>query len=242
VGPGVTNFSLATYQPVAFHAYPELMRARRAVPPASAEPAPSPAAPQAGSSPSTDQVGVTVLGICASPLVRDGLAAFLDGAGRRRDVRVSVGVTGAPGVVWVLREAVPYDVRALPQYPPDGMAAAYGSALPVAPPDAEPEGHRLLVVVWGTEPHSITWTGPQRPNLVVHCLDWVVEPAQLQMLAAPGAQVVLSRTVPAARPSLLGHCGRLLTSWAAFTDVPRGLVVTSLDQARGTTPLNPRRA
>ena len=35
--PGVTSFSLATYQPVAFHAYPELMRARRAAPPAPAD-------------------------------------------------------------------------------------------------------------------------------------------------------------------------------------------------------------
>jgi hypothetical protein len=184
---------------------------------------------------------VTVLGICASPLLRDGLAAFLDGAGRRRDVRVSVGVAAEPGVEWVLREAVPYDVRALPHYPPDGVTA-YGSALPVAPPDAEPDEGRLLVVVWGAEPRPITWVGPRRPNLVVHCLDWVVEPAQLHVLATSGGHVVLSRTVPAARPSLLGHCGRLLTSWASFTDVPRGLVVTSLDQARGTTPLNPRRA
>ncbi len=234
----MTSFSLATYQPIAFHAYPELMRARRAAPPAPAEPAPSSAAPQeaesvraargvqGGSSPVAQHV--TVLGICAADRLRDGLAAFLDSAGRRRDVRVSVGIAGAPGVEWVLRETVPYDVRALPQYPPDGGAAAYGSAMPVAPPDAELDGSRLLVVVWGTEPRPITWVGPQRPDLVVHCLDWVVEPAQLQMLGTSGAQVVLSRTVPAARPSLLGHCGRLLTSWAAFQDVPRGLVVTSL--------------
>ena len=182
-----------------------------------------------------------MLGICATALLRANLSAFLDGAGRRRDVRVSVGVAGPPGVEWVLRDVVPFGVRALPRYPADGVTA-YASTLPVAPPEAEPDGHRLLVVVWGTEPRRLTWVGSQPPELVVHCLDRVVEPAELRALAGPGSQIVLSRTAPGARPGLLAHCGRLLTGWAAFQDVPRGLVLTQLDEARGTTPLNPRRA
>ena len=124
----------------------------------------------------------------------------------------------------MLRDVVPFEVRALPRYPADGTvsygAGAYGSALPVAPPEAEPDGRRLLVVVWGTEPRPLTWAGALRPDLVVHCLDWVVEPAQLRNLGEAGRQVVLSRTVPGVRPGLLAHCGRLLTDGAAFQDVP----------------------
>ena len=225
----MSGFSLATYQPVAFHAYPDLMRARRAAPPAEVETVRRPAV--AEPAPAEPGVSATVLGIGATLLLRTGLSGFLDCAGRRRDVRVSVGVAGSPEVEWLLRDVVPYDVRALPRYPVDGVAAN-GSALPLAPPEAEPGGYRLLVVVWGTEPRTMTWAGAQRPDLVVHCLDWVVEPAQLRLLAGPDTQVVLSRTVPAARPSLLEHCGRLLTGWAAFQDVPRGLVLTSLGGER----------
>lgn len=222
----MSSFSLASYQPVAFHAYPELMRARRAAPPEPADTVPRSPAPE----PVVTGLSATVLGIGATGLLRSGLSGFLDGAGQRRDVRVSVGVICAADVEWVLSEAVPFDVRALPHYPADG--AAYGTCLPVAPPDAEPNGHRLVVVLWGIEPRPLTWAGADRPDLVVHCLDGVVEPAQLRMLAGPGKQVVLFRTVPAARPDLLAHCGRLLTGWAAFQEVPRGLALTSLDGER----------
>ena len=118
----------------------------------------------------------------------------------------------------MLRDVVPFEVRALPRYPADGacIRRTARSALPVAPPEAEPDGRRLLVVVWGTEPRPLTWAGALRPDLVVHCLDWVVEPAQLRMLGGAGRQVVLSRTVPGVRPGLLAHCGRLLTGVGGF--------------------------
>ena len=116
--PAVT-FTLDRYEPVAFHTYPALMR------PAEADARCSAArsgptcitTPRACREGSAEPVDAYLVGIDATDVLRAQLADFLDAAGARQDVRVSVGVSSGSAVEWVLRDAVPYGVRALPRYP-----------------------------------------------------------------------------------------------------------------------------
>ena len=65
-------------------------------------------------------IAAYVVGMDATAVLRSSLADFLDAGGARRDVRVSVGVAAGAQVSWVLRDRVPYGVRAMPRYPETG--------------------------------------------------------------------------------------------------------------------------
>ena len=119
--PAVT-FTLDHYEPIAFHTYPALMRAagnptevlRPAVPVAAPtvpmEPRVSSAEPghaltttaqpvEVGKAPA-QPVDAYLVGIDATAVLRQQLADFLDVAGVRGDVRVTVGVGSGSGVDW----------------------------------------------------------------------------------------------------------------------------------------------
>jgi hypothetical protein len=252
VDPAVT-FALDGYEPVAFHTYPALMRAAEArtevlVP---AEPVTSltmpaeprampvepvdlptvPSKPVAIPTRPAEPVDAYLVGIDATAMLREQLADFLDAAGARRDVRVSVAVSSGSTVEWVLRSAVPYGVRALPRYPAtdptaDPTAAVAAAAAAVAGDAADqPERRRLLVLVWDRSPAEIRHLGAPASALVLHCVD-----AELDRLPpdGPNPSWLLSRSRPRPRRSLLAQAGRLLTGWDAFTEVPDGLVLTRL--------------
>ena len=95
----------------------------------------------------------------------------------RQDVRVSVGVGGGSAVEWVLRDAVPYGVRALPRYPaetaigdPAAALEAVGAALADDAPSG-PERRRLVVLVWGRPPDPVRLPAALASALVLHCVD-----------------------------------------------------------------------
>lgn len=171
----------------------------------------------------------------ASPL-RASLADFLDAAGSRRDVRVSVGVAAGRQVTWVLRDQVPYGVRAMPRYPDPGAAAEPDAALAAAAvavtADAaeEPARRQLVVLLWDRWPDPVTPPAALRSALVLHCVDAVLTPAGGNGSGA--ACWILARTRPGPRPSLLAHTARLLDRWEAFGAVPPGLVLGPFDAGR----------
>jgi hypothetical protein len=248
VEPDVT-FALDRYEPVAYHTYPALMRAAdartevlrpadpvtgppvRVTPPVvSAQPADAPTLPaQPVAAPKTPSqpVAAYLVGMDATSVLRQQLADFLDAAGARRDVWVSVGVGSGSSIEWVLRDAVPYGVRALPQYPDtepvaDAAAAVAAAATAVAA-DAvdQPDRRRLLVLVWGRPPAGVRLPGSLASALVLHCVD-----AELDRLPDGwGPSWLLSRSRPRPRRSPLAQVGELLNSWEAFREMPDGLVL-----------------
>jgi hypothetical protein len=235
VDPAVT-FTLDHYEPVALHANPALMRAAGArtellrpaepavAPTLLSQPVPVPKAP-------SQPVEAYLVGIEATALLQQQLADFLDSAGGRRDVWVSVGVAGGSSLEWVLRSAVPYGVRALPRYPVTGpvidVAAAMGAAAAAIATDAtdQPDRRRLLMLIWGRPPTAVDLPASLASVLVLHCVD-----AQLDRLPPDGWGPcwLLSRSRPRPRRSLLAHAGQLLTGWEAFREVPDGLTVARL--------------
>jgi hypothetical protein len=252
VDPAVT-FTLSSYEPVAFHTYPALMRAadaRTQVLPAaepvaartmpvtpratSVEPADAPnvpAEPARVTRTPTQPVEAYLVGVDATEVLRQQLADFLDVAGARRDVWVSVGVGSGSSVEWVLRSAVPYGVHALPRYPASepvtDSAAVVAAAASTVSADAadQPDRRRLLVLVWGRRPAAVNLSGSLASALVLHCVD-----AELDRLPPGGwgPSWLLSRSRPRPRRSLLAQAGQLLTDWAAFREVPDGLVLARL--------------
>ncbi len=249
------TFTLDRYEPVAFHNYPALMRAAEArtqvlhpgppmaapmptveprvsvvepveqptVPAAPAEPA---AVPRASSTP----VHAYLVGIDATAVLREQLADFLDVAGARRDVWVSVAVADGPALEWVLRGAVPYDVRAMPRYPAteqltDAGAAVTAAASAIAADAADgADQRRLLILVWGRPPAGVRLPESLASSLVLHCAD-----AELNRLPDEwGSSWLLSRSRSRPRRSRLAHAGQLLTGWEAFREVPDGLVLARL--------------
>jgi hypothetical protein len=249
------TFALDGYEPVAFHTYPALMRAAEArtevlgpaepvagptMPAeprvAAAEPvqaAPQPAEPVAAPRMPVQPAPVAayLVGIDGTAVLRHQLADFLDAAGARQDVRVSVGVSSGSTVEWVLRDAVPYGVRALPRYPPETLAGDPAAALElvgrVLAGDAlsAPDRRRLLVLVWGGPPVPVRLPGHRASALVLHCVDVVLDRLPPN---GWGSSWLLTRSRPRPSRSLLAHAGRLLTGWDAFTEVPDGLVLTRL--------------
>jgi hypothetical protein len=235
------TFALDGYEPVAFHTYPALMRAAEAQ---TEELHPAPdlsastvamATTQADKSVETGQVepvAAYLVGIDGTAVLRRQLADFLDAAGARQDVGVSVGVSRASTVEWVLRDAVPHGVRALPRYPAEESAGDPAVALElvggVVAADAlrAPDRRRLLVVVWGRSPTPVRLPDSLGSALVLHCVDAV--PDRLPLTGwSPSWLLTRSRLRPGR--SLLAHAGRLLTGWEAFTEVPDGLVLARLD-------------
>jgi hypothetical protein len=188
-----------------------------AVPP----PAPVPAPPA--------PIAAYLVGMDATPLLRSSLADFLDAAGARRDVRVSVGVATGPQVSWVLRDRVPYGVRALPRYPdagppPDPGAALAATAAAVVADAADDPGRRQLVVLlWDRPPEPVVPPPALRSALVLHCVDAVLTPSAVDGPAGTGW--LLARSRPGPRPSVLAHAGLLLDRWEAFAALPPGLVL-----------------
>jgi hypothetical protein len=246
------TFTLDHYEPVALHTYPALMRAaidrtellqpagRVAAPTMPIEPAVSsaepadvptaPAEPVAARETPAQPVDAYLVGIAATAVLRQQLADFLDAAGARRDIRVSVGVGSGSAVEWVLRSAVPYRVRALPRYPaaePVDAAAVVAAAARVVGVDAadQPDRRRLLILVWGGAPAAVRLPDPALRGLVLHCSD-----AELERLPAEewGPCWLLSRSRSRPRRSLLAQAGQLLSGWEAFREMPDGLVLTRL--------------
>ena len=229
------TFALDTYEPVAFHTYPALMRAAEARTEVlhPAEPTHRPEPGVAAAAPVPDKsvpVVAYLVGIGATTVLRDQLADFLDAAGVRRDVRVSVGVSSGSTVEWVLRDAVPYGVRALPSYPPDTSAADPQAALEAAgavladDASASPD-RRLVVLVWDRPPAPVRLPGSLASALVLHCVDAVLD---LPPPDGRGPCWLLWRSRPRPPRSVLAQAGRLLTGWDAFTEIPDGLVLTRL--------------
>ena len=229
------TFALDTYEPVSFHTYPALMRAAEArtevlqpVEPSNlSEPGVATAAPVPEKS---VPVVAYLVGIGATAVLREQLADFLDAAGARRDVRVSVGVSGASTVSWVLRDAVPYGVRALPRYPPDTSAADPQAALEAAgavlAEDAPNSSDRQLVVlVWDRPPTPVRLPASLATALVLHCVDAVLDQPPPD---GQGPCWQLWRSRPRPPRSLMAQAGRLLAGWDAFTEIPDGLVLTRL--------------
>ena len=181
---------------------------------------PAPAAP------APEPIAAYLIGMAATPLLRSSLADFLDAAGARRDVRVSVGVAAGRQVSWVLRDRVPYGVRAMPRYPeaapaPDpGAALAATAAAVVADAVDDPGRRQLVVLVWEGPPEPAALPASLRSALVLHCSDAVLTPPATNGTAGSW---ILARSRPGPRPSLLGHAGRLLDRWEAFADPPAGL-------------------
>ena len=195
----MTSFSLATYQPVALHAYPELMRARRAAcastsagewrsgragcpapmaaPAVSARPYDVGAARgvQGGSSPLRDS-SLTVLGIgatrcCGRTVGVSGRRRTPAGCpGERRGGRFSGRRVGAAG-----RRAVRGTGAAALS---GGRHAAYGVRPAGGPTGGRARRTPAARSRLGDRTPALTWVGALRPDLVVHRLDRVVEPAQ----------------------------------------------------------------
>jgi hypothetical protein len=239
---------------VAFHTYPALMRAAEAqtevlVPgepvagrtmpaeprvvaaepvQAAQQPAEPVATPRVPAQPAP--VAAYLVGIDGTAVLRSQLADFLDAAGARRDVRVSVGVGSGSIVEWVLRSAVPYGVRALPRYPAADsavdLAAAAASAAAAVAADAagQPDRRRLLILIWGRPPVAACLLDPPASTLVLHCVD-----AELDRLPPGwGPCWLLARSRHRPRRSLLAHAGQLLDGWEPFREVPDGLVLARL--------------
>ena len=247
------TFALDQYEPVAFHTYPALMRTAEArtqvlhspepvaAPTAVVEPqvkpaepidAPTvPARPVPAPTTPTEPVEAYLVGMDGTAVLREQLADFLDTAGARRDVWVSVGVGSGSNVEWVLRSAVPYGVRALPRYPStepavDTAAAVAVAASAVARDTADRPGRRrLLILFWEQPPTAVRPPASLASALVLHCVD-----AELHRLPPDewGPSWLLSRSRARSRRSLLAHAGRLLTGWEPFSEVPDGLVLTRL--------------
>jgi hypothetical protein len=235
VDPAVT-FTLDGYEPVAFHTHPALTRAAEArtqvLPPAEPVVGPTlPSQPVSVPKAPSQPVEAYLVGIDATALLQQQLADFLDSAGVRRDVWVSVGVGRGSRVEWVLRSAVPYGVHALPRYPAtepvtDSTAVAAAAATTVSADAADqPDRRRLLVLVWGRPPAAVNLRVSLASALVLHCVD-----AELDGLPPGGwgPSWLLSRSRPRPRRSLLAHAGQLLTGWEAFREVPDGLALTRL--------------
>jgi hypothetical protein len=259
------SFAMDRYEPVAFHTQPELMRAAEAQT-AVLHPAVAPTRPEPVEGPSTgsgrmptglpdliegpstsaeqlptappEPIAAYLVGMDATPLLRSSLADFLDAAGARRDVRVSVGVAAGRQVSWVLRDQVPFGVRAMPRYPeggpaPDAEAALAAVAAAVVADAADhPDRRQLVVLLWDRAPEPRALPASLRSALVLHCVDTVLT------LPAPngvgGSAWVLARSRPGRRHSMLSHVGRLLDTWEAFAAaLPSDLV---LYQARGGDP------
>ena len=216
------TFTLDRYEPIAFHSYPALMQA--------ADATTVPAKPVATPRRPTEPVDAYLVGLDGTAVLRSQLADFLDAAGARRDVRVSVGVGSGSGLDWVLRSAVPYGVRALPRYPAtepvvDPAAAVAAAAGAVAADAAgQPDRRRLLVLVWGRPPVPAL-LDPPTSTLVLHCVD-----AELGRLPPNGWGPcwLLARSRPRPRRSLLAHAGQLLDGWEPFREVPDGLMLARL--------------
>jgi hypothetical protein len=246
------TFTLDRYEPIAFHTYPALMRAADAetevLAPAEPTPPTFPAEPRAMPVEATDvttvpakpvatprrpaePVDAYLVGIDGTAVLRAQLADFLDAAGARRDVRVSVGVGSGSIVEWVLRSAVPYGVRALPRYPANesavNPAAAVAAAAATVAADAagQPDRRRLLVLVWGRPPVAPRLLDPPPSTFVLHCVD-----AELDRLTPDGwgPSWLLARSRPRPRRPPLAHVGELLTGWEPFGEVPDGLVLARL--------------
>jgi hypothetical protein len=250
------SFALDRYEPVAFHTHPDLMRAAEAqtevlhagAPPPMSAPAPTPQpvrtpspapAPVAEPSPvfpptqappapvTPEPIAAYLVGMDATPLLRAHLADFLDAAGTRRDVRVSVGLAAGGDVVWVLRDQVPYGVRALPRYPDltpmsDVSAAlAATAAAMTADGTGEPGRRQLVVLLWDRCPEPVERPPALASTLVLHCVDAVLSPPPTNGVG--GGSWVLARSRPGLRPSLLAHAGLLLDGWESFADPPVGL-------------------
>jgi hypothetical protein len=231
------TFGLDRYEPVAFHTYPALMRAADARTEVLQPPADLSASTVAIATTQADKsaemapaepVAAYLVAMEGTAVLRKQLADFLDAAGSRQDVRVSVGVSGGSSVEWVLREAVPYGVRALPRYPletstgdPAAVLEAVGTELA---DDAlkSPERRRLVVLVWDRPPVPVRFPRPLASALVLHCVDVVLDwpPPDRQ-----DSSLLLARSRPWPSRSLLAQAGRLLTGWDAFTEVPEGLVL-----------------
>lgn len=242
------SFALNRYQPVAFHTHPESMRAAEApttvlpptpvvapppvVPPAEPAPDSLPAAP----APPAQPIAVYLVGMDATATLRAGLADFLDAAGARRDVRVSVGLAGGGDVAWVLRDQVPFGVRLLPRYPAvpppvdlTGVLAAVARAV-TADAAPEPQRRQLVVLVWDRTPTPLVRPPALAAALVVHAVDMVLTRPPSD--DSTGAWL-LARSRPGPSPSPLGHAGRLMDRWETFAEPPRGL---TLIQQRGGGP------
>ena len=168
----------------------------------------------------------------ATSVLRASLADFLDAAGDRRDVRVSVGVATGRQVTWVLRDEVPYGVRAMPRYPdlgpaPDPSAALAAVSAAVVADATDPPALRrrqLVVLVWDRWPEPVATPVSLRSALLLHCVDAVLSPPASN--GSGGSSWILARTRPGPRPSLLAHTGRLLDRWEDFVAVPAGLALS----------------
>jgi len=214
---------LASRPPTASHppspASAPVAEIRPASPPTPAGPAPAPPEP----------IAAYLVGLNATPLLRSSLADFLDAAGSRQDVRVSVGVAAGRQVSWVLRNQVPYGVRAMPRYPDAGPAPDPGAVLAAVAPavvaDAaeEPRRRQLVILVWDRWPEPVAGPFSLRSALVLHCVDTVRTPPATD--GGRGNAWVLARSRSGRRPELLAHAGRLLDSWELFAAVPPGLVL-----------------
>src|SRR5918997_2430479 len=186
--------------------------------------------PPTPGTPPAEPIAAYLIGMDATPLLRSSLADFLDAAGSRRDVRVSVGVAAGRRVSWVLRDQVPYGVRALPRYPEPGpppevdAALAAAAAAVVADAADEPERRQLVVLLWNRVPDAGVLPATLRSALVLHCVDAVLPTPATN--GTGGSSWVLARSRPGPRPVLLAHAGRLLDTWEAFTAVPPGLTLT----------------
>ena len=191
-------------------------------PPTAATPTPPPKPPP-------EPIAAYLIGMDATPLLRSQLADFLDAAGSRRDVRVSVGVVTGRELSWVLRDQVPYGVRAMPRYPDAGTTADADAAVTTVAAavltDAadDPNRRQLVVLLWDRPPGPVELPATLRSALVLHCVDAVLT------LPAPngpsGSSWLLARSRPGPRPSLLAQAGRLLDRWEAFASLPPGLVL-----------------
>ena len=183
-----------------------------------------------------------LVGMDATSVLGASLADFLDAAGSRRDVRVSVGVATGRQVAWVLRDQVPYGVRAMPRYPdlgptPDPSAAlAAVSAAVLADATDAPARRQLVVLVWDRWPEPVAAPVSLRSALVLHCVDAVLSPPASN--GTGSSSWILGRTRPGPQPSLLAHTGRLLDRWEDFVAVPAGLVLSPFNdrmlETRGT--------
>jgi hypothetical protein len=243
---------LAVVPPAAPPAAPPPPRSTDPSPAASTAPPTTPApptavpvvevAPVSASSPAEraaappEPIAAYLIAMTDTSLLRASLADFLDAAGSRRDVRVSVGVATGRQVTWVLRDQVPYGVRAMPRYPDPGAAAepdaalAAASAAVTADAAADPARRQLVVLLWDRWPDPVTPPAALRSALVLHCVDAVLMPPGGN--GASAAAWILARTRPGPRPSLLAHTGRLLDRWELFGAVPPGLVLSPFDPRR----------
>ena len=180
-------------------------------------------------------VAAYLVGVDATAVLRSQLADFLDAAGTRGDVRVSVGVSSGPRVGWVLRDAMPYRVRAMPRYPSDTAAADPQAALDAVATvlagdaSAGPDRRKLVVLAWGRPPAPVRLPAHLASAVVLHCVDAVLDRPPPEVREPSW---LLSRSRPRPPRPVLAHAGRLLAGWEAFTEVPDSLVLTRLGDSR----------